>query len=204
MPYKDPERYKAYQAAYRAAHREENREYQKRYRQEHGEALREYDRLRYAENREEVRERQAQHYREHREERRRKRRESYRLAPTKARAQHRAYAQANPERFRAYRKAWKRRNPQAVAAANRARRAALKGAPVRDFTAEQWEQMQARHGHRCAYCGKQPAHLTQDHIIPLSKGGSHTAANIVPACRSCNSRKGARGPRRPLQGRLPL
>jgi 5-methylcytosine-specific restriction endonuclease McrA len=28
--------------------------------------------------------------------------------------------------------------------------------------------------------------------VPLSRGGSHTASNIVPACRSCNSSKGAR------------
>lgn len=50
----------------------------------------------------------------------------------------------------------------------------------------------ARHQYRCVYCGKRAkGKLTQDHIPPLSKGGSHTASNIVPACCSCNSRKAA-------------
>ncbi|HEX6293396.1 MAG TPA: HNH endonuclease [Herpetosiphonaceae bacterium] len=33
---------------------------------------------------------------------------------------------------------------------------------------------------------------TIDHVIPQSKGGTHDLSNLVLACRSCNSRKGAR------------
>ena len=58
-----------------------------------------------------------------------------------------------------------------------------------NLTAGQWNIIKAAYGYRCAYCGKKPKLLTKDHIIPLSKGGGHTANNIVPACRSCNSRK---------------
>lgn len=49
-------------------------------------------------------------------------------------------------------------------------------------------------GWRCAYC-TQPLTdktLTKDHSIPLSKNGTDWPANLVPACRSCNSRKHAR------------
>ena len=28
-----------------------------------------------------------------------------------------------------------------------------------------------------------------DHALPLSRGGAHTATNVVPACTACNSRK---------------
>lgn len=56
-----------------------------------------------------------------------------------------------------------------------------------------------RDGYRCQLCGsktrgKFPALTspTLDHIIPLSRGGDHTAANLQCACFSCNSRKGSR------------
>lgn len=48
-------------------------------------------------------------------------------------------------------------------------------------------------GHRCAYCGGWNAD-TIDHIIPQFRGGSHDPTNLVWACRSCNSSKGARTP----------
>lgn len=54
----------------------------------------------------------------------------------------------------------------------------------------------ARDGYLCLYCGKSfsPRHLTRDHIIPTSRGGKDTWANVVTACRSCNCTKGARTP----------
>ncbi|WP_082966064.1 HNH endonuclease [Mycobacterium kubicae] len=33
---------------------------------------------------------------------------------------------------------------------------------------------------------------TWDHIVPLAKGGTHAPSNRQPACRECNSSKGAR------------
>ena len=44
----------------------------------------------------------------------------------------------------------------------------------------------------CVYCGA-PAE-TRDHVVPRSRGGSDDPANIVMACRSCNSTKGTRTP----------
>ena len=42
----------------------------------------------------------------------------------------------------------------------------------------------------CCYCGAVTI-LTLDHLMPISKGGRDTADNIVWACKSCNSSKGA-------------
>lgn len=60
------------------------------------------------------------------------------------------------------------------------------------LTAEQWREICARHDSRCAYCGGAPETLEMDHVVALSRGGTHTADNIVPACKPCNSAKGAR------------
>lgn len=47
-----------------------------------------------------------------------------------------------------------------------------------------------RFDRRCAYCDDlvvgQP---DPDHVVPLSKGGSNSITNILPACRLCNSDK---------------
>lgn len=48
----------------------------------------------------------------------------------------------------------------------------------------------ARDRDECQYCAG-PAE-TIDHVVPRSKGGSHTWENVVAACRRCNLRKGDR------------
>lgn len=45
----------------------------------------------------------------------------------------------------------------------------------------------ARDGHRCQYCGAQAENI--DHVLPRSRGGTHTWENVVAACRRCNSAK---------------
>lgn len=45
----------------------------------------------------------------------------------------------------------------------------------------------ARDGHRCQYCGAAAENI--DHVIPRSRGGTHTWDNVVAACRPCNARK---------------
>ena len=47
-----------------------------------------------------------------------------------------------------------------------------------------------RDGRRCAYCAKRAD--TIDHVVPRSRGGTHTWENCVAACKSCNSRKADR------------
>lgn len=71
------------------------------------------------------------------------------------------------------------------------RRAARKKNLPSTLTHKEWEEIKKRYDYCCAYCGKETS-LAQDHVIPILKEGGHTYENIVPACKSCNSKKGAR------------
>lgn len=50
-------------------------------------------------------------------------------------------------------------------------------------------------GMKCLYCGdKDRDQLTEDHLMPISKGGWYCLENLVPACWDCNSKKNNRHP----------
>jgi len=120
-----------------------------------------------------------------------RKRAEYARDPIKARLQHQTWIAKHRETYLASRHASEKR-----------RRAAKTRAPSNDFTAAQWKAMLEHYDHRCQYCGRKMKRLTMDHITPLSKGGSHTVHNIIPACTSCNSRKHTGTPPRPVQPML--
>jgi len=69
-----------------------------------------------------------------------------------------------------------------------------------DVTSDQLRQIWERDHGECQYCGQRVerprfhrfAPRGFDHIISMSKGGQHTASNLVVCCRSCNAKKGNR------------
>jgi 5-methylcytosine-specific restriction endonuclease McrA len=65
---------------------------------------------------------------------------------------------------------------------------------VGTHTQLQWEELKRMHAYLCHACGDSEPQikLTEDHIIPITKGGTHDIANIQPLCNSCNSRKGTK------------
>lgn len=99
------------------------------------------------------------------------------------------FYEKNKERENTRLREWRRANPEKRLAQDIRRRARKNGAPG-TATAAQIAARFAMWGNKCWMCGN-PAD-TVDHMIPLSRGGSNWPANLRPACRSCNSRKGTR------------
>ena len=127
-----------------------------------------------------------EHYKEHQKEYSKKNREHYR-------EYYKIYRQENKEDIRKYYKMW---NKTEKGKANNQRgyskrKARLKNI-INTLTAQEWIDILKKYKFRCAYCGKEFTLFdreTRDHIVPISKGGHNVKENIVPACKSCNSKK---------------
>ena len=111
-----------------------------------------------------------------------------------------AWRAANVDRARATRAVY-RQSPAGRASMRRRgakRRAAFEMTPDDcRLTAEEWATIMDRCDHRCWVCGGyeegpdgQPLPLEDGHIVPLSRGGLHTAANVRPMCAPCNRGSG--------------
>ena len=104
------------------------------------------------------------------------------------------YRERHPERERASARRWRERNPgrNAEWSAQNPFLFALYNANRRaggEIGYEEWLATLERFGYRCAYCLRKTTDIGMDHFRPLSRGGPHELDNIVPACKSCNSRK---------------
>jgi len=138
----------------------------------------------------------------------------YAIDPAPKRAAARRWRASNPERNRANTLAWQAAHPEAyvtrrdtggarssthkwsaahperVLAKARRRRARI-ARVLATLTPKEWEAILDAAGHACIYCGSRKQ-ITQDHLMPISRGGNHTAENVAPACAPCNQSKGAK------------
>jgi len=103
-----------------------------------------------------------------------------------------AYRSENRDRI-AKRKARYRAENKEKNRSNQHRRRARTANAQGDHTAEQLQARFDYHGNKCVYCDS-TENLHADHQIPLSRGGTNFASNMVPACASCNLSKGAKTP----------
>ncbi len=99
-----------------------------------------------------------------------------------------SYQSLNYEAVKAHHKQYLKNHPEIERAYVNNYRARKLGAEGY-FTFQEWVELCEQYSSRCAYCGKGTI-LTADHVIPLSEGGSNYISNILPACKSCNSKKG--------------
>jgi 5-methylcytosine-specific restriction enzyme A len=54
---------------------------------------------------------------------------------------------------------------------------------------QEWREV---HGDWCPACGRHDVELSADHVVPFAVSGDE-GGELQVMCRSCNSRKGARG-----------
>lgn len=184
MPYKDPEKKRLYDLAWQRAHAGA-----------HPEIISARNRASHARHRAERNARKHELYQLNLEENRLKARVYHAAHKAQRSAADHRWRQKNP----AYAHAYRLEHPEVFIASNHKRRARKLQAPLNDLTSAQWREIKEHYGHRCVYCGRKMTRLAMDHIIPLAKGGSHTASNVVPACKSCNSRKHTGPPPVPVQ-----
>ena len=110
----------------------------------------------------------------------------------------REYIRTHPKEIRETNRRWRELHPDASRTYQQ-RREARKRNLTSTLTVSQWEAIKAAYQYRCAYCSKPHKKLTQDHVIPIFKGGATTMGNIVPACPSCNYRKHTNLPQDPVR-----
>jgi len=160
-----------------ATHSEQVAATAREYHAKHKDQLRAYNAAYAIEHKKELSELWAREYREHIDEKR-----EYNAA----------YNAAHKEKASAYR----REHRKELTLREAKRRAQKYGnTPVSELLTEaQWRDVLDQYHHRCAYCGRKVAELTIDHVVPLSRGGKHSASNVVPACQHCNSSKSAKTP----------
>ncbi len=134
--------------------------------------------------------------RENQEENQRKAALWYEANKLQALAGAKAYAAKHPERTRSAKRKYSRTHPEVGRSAVHRRRARIRGAITEKFLDE---EIYERDNWICQLCGEaidskaeksSSRKKSLDHIVPISKGGSHTRDNVQAAHLDCNIRKG--------------
>jgi 5-methylcytosine-specific restriction endonuclease McrA len=161
-------------------------------RQRSPEKQREYNQRNYERHQEQRREARRDYYTRNAAAARQASRDWAAKNPERVAANKRHYAEMNRDKLAAYYREYQRTNVERRRASNAKRRAAIRSTTVDpvDYAA-----ILVEHGMTCHLCGASIESFDDlhfDHVVPLSRGGTHTADNIRPAHELCNLRKGSK------------
>jgi hypothetical protein len=158
----------------------------KKYREENKDKIRESDRKYRKNNREELlAKKRAYHYRMKDDPEYQERRRLSAIA-TMSRP---GYAEQCRKRYREYIRTPEGREKARIACV---RRRTLQKKAIATLTLKEWEKCLKYFDHKDAYTGLPMDIVSQDHVIPVSKGGGYTMSNIVPCERDINCSKSAK------------
>lgn len=172
---------------YREEHPGKRAESDRAWRENNRQAKAEYDRWYQQNNREAL----AEHYRRYRQENKEKIAEYGRRYREKNKevlaVRKRRYELENREAQRESARLWRSKNRDKVNAADRRRRARIRGGRCEVYDGsdvqEIWESQQGC----CLYCGTPLFGSYEiEHMTPLSRGGSDTLDNLCLSCQPCN------------------
>jgi len=183
MAYKDPKKQKANSKAYRKANPDKMKSRHKAWAEAHPEKIKEWGRI----------------YRKANKLRLNAKCKAWRKAnPEKMKAFNKIYREINAEKEKARVKAYHKANPEKGREFGRKRWALKHTTQVESINEK---EVYLRDSWKCQICHKRehktlkypnPICASLDHIIPLSKGGTHTYKNVQLAHFGCNASKGPR------------
>lgn len=94
----------------------------------------------------------------------------------------------DPEYYKKRYKEWVKNNPEKIKNYKSRRRARKKSNGVFVILEKELKKI---YSSPCFACGA-TENLTQEHLIPVSRGGRHSIGNLTTLCHSCNSSKGSK------------
>ena len=95
------------------------------------------------------------------------------------------YRHQNPEKIKDSHTRWRKNNPEKVREHEHRRRARLLSNDEFYITEKFFIKL---YKSPCVGCGE-TKNITQDHVIPIARGGTHSEGNLQPMCKRCNSSK---------------
>lgn len=96
------------------------------------------------------------------------------------------YRKNNPEKAAAAAKRFRQKNPELMALKTSKRRAIKAKNGIYQISKNEIKRLYEQ---PCSYCPS-TEFIEIDHIIPITRGGTHSIGNLTSACRPCNASKG--------------